>query len=302
MIPLPNKPKIINKQGNKATFEIGPLYSTYGVTIGNTLRRVLLSSLEGSAITQVKIKGGSHEFATIPGLLEDVIMVLVNLRKLRFKNFSNESQTIHLSVKGEKVIKGKDFKLNPQIKLINPEEYIATLTTKNAELDIEAKVENGIGYLQAEETEKKNDEIGVILLDAIFNPVKKVNFRIENMIVGKRTDFEKLSLEIETDGTITPEDAFYKANKILVDHFSLCLEPDKKEEPKEKSDDDPKKIKIEDLKLSVRTKNALLKNNFKTIGGIVRKSKKDILKLEGMGSKAMEEIEKILKKYKLELK
>lgn len=317
MIPLPLQPNVVQKKGEKAVFEIAPLYPGYAVTIGNTYRRVLLSSLEGSAITQVKINGANHEFATLPGVMEDVIIILINLKKIRVKNWSDEPQTIMLDIKGEKSVKAKDFKPNPQVKITTPDIHIATLTEKKSELEIEAKIEKGVGYMTSEEMSDKKSDIGVIALDAIFTPVKKVNFQIENMIVGKRTDFEKLELEIETDGTIDPEEAFSQATEIIFNHFSLFSEFGKKEEKPslkeakegEKSgekggekDEDSKKIKVDDLKISERTKNALLKNSLKTLGGISRKTEKDILELEGMGDKGIKEIKKILKKHGLEFK
>jgi len=208
MIPLPNLPKIIKKQGNKAVFEIEGLYPGYGVTISNTLRRVLLSSLEGAAITQVKIKGVSHEFSTIPGVLEDVVIILLNLKKIRFKSFSDEPQQVVIKQKGEKVVKAGDFEVPPQLEIKNPEAPVASLTSKSAQLQIEALVEKGVGYQSIEQREEKKREIGMIPIDAVFTPVKRVSFRVENMRVGKRTDFDKLEMEIETDGTISPEEAF----------------------------------------------------------------------------------------------
>ena len=221
MISLPNLPKITQKKENEAVFEISPLCSGYGMTFGNSFRRVLLSSLEGAAITEVRIEGAIHEFSTLPGVLEDVLIILLNLKKIRFKSESDDPQIITLIVKGEKEVFAKEFKLNPQIKIANPELLIATLTDKKAELKIEAKVEKGIGYLPVEEREEKKPEVGVIFLDAIFSPVKKVSFEIVNVIVGKKTDFEKLDLKIETDGIISPEEAFLKATDILFQHFSL---------------------------------------------------------------------------------
>lgn len=221
MIPLPKKLKIIKKEKNKATFEIEALYPGYGVTIGNSLRRVLLSSLEGAAITQVKIKNVSHEFSTIPNVLEDVINILLNLKQLRFKIFTKESQKAVLKVKGEKKVSGSDFKLPTQLDLVNKEAHIATLTDKKASLEIEIQVEKGIGYVLKEAMKKEKLEVGVILLDAIFTPVQKVSFKIENIRVGKRTDFDRLFLEIETDGTIPPQEAFSKASEILLNHFNL---------------------------------------------------------------------------------
>jgi len=230
VVSLPLKPKIIKKEKNKAIFEIEALYPGYGVTIGNSLRRVLLSSLEGAAVTKVKIKGISHEFSTIPGILEDVITLMLNLKQLRFKMFTSEPQKATLKVKGEKEVKGSDFELPAQLELVNKDCHIATLTSKSAQLEMEIQIEKGIGYVPREVRKKEKLEIGTIPLDAIFTPVKRVALRIENMRVAERTDFDRLFLEVETDGTISPEEAFYQASEILVSHFNLFFQTFKKEE------------------------------------------------------------------------
>lgn len=319
MLSLPLKPKIIEKKGNLAVFEIEALYPGYGVTIGNSLRRVLLSSLPGAAITQVKIKKVQHEFSTIPGVLEDVISILLKLKQLRFKFFASEPQTAVLKVKGERKIKGSDFKLPSQVELINKDEHVATLTTKTASLEMEIQIERGLGYEPVERRKKEKTGIGVILLDSIFGPIKKVSYRVENMRVGDRTDFDRLRMEIETDGTISPEEAFFQASEILVNHFSVFSESfkasiapafakasagKKTSEGKKgvRRTDDLTKIEVEDLKLSVRTKKALLSSNIKTVGGIIKKDEKSLLALEGMGEKGVKEIKKALKKLGLELK
>ncbi len=225
MILLPKSPKIITKKEHSACFEIEALYPGYGVTIGNSLRRVLLSSLSGAAITQMKIKGVQHEFSTISGLLEDVITIAMNLKYLRFKMYADEPQKANLKIKGEKKVKGSDFKFSSEVELINKSSHIATLTNKKAELDIEIQIEKGIGYESIERRKKqKKLEIGVIPIDAIFTPIKRVSYRVENMRVGERTDFDRLYIDIETDGTITPEEAFFQASDILVKHFSLFAE------------------------------------------------------------------------------
>jgi DNA-directed RNA polymerase subunit alpha len=224
MIFLPQKPKVIKKEENKAIFEIEALYPGYGITIGNALRRVLLSSLEGAAVTQMRIKGVSHEFSTIPGVMEDVITIMLNVKKLRFQMLTEEPQIAKLKVKGEKEVKGADFELPMQVKLVNPDVHIATLTSKNAELDMEIQIEKGIGYLSRERRKKEKTPIGTILVDAIFTPIKRVSFRVENMRVGERTDFDRLFLEIETDGILSPEEAFVKAAGILSEHFNFLKE------------------------------------------------------------------------------
>ncbi|MEK7562061.1 MAG: DNA-directed RNA polymerase subunit alpha [Patescibacteria group bacterium] len=317
MIPLPLAPKIIQKKKNQAVFEIEGLYPGYGVTIGNSLRRVLLSSLQGASITHVKIKGASHEFSTIPGVLEDTIMILLNLKKLRFKIFEGDVQKVELKVKGEKEVKGSDFKTSSQVKLVNPDIHIATITDKKAELEIELQIEKGIGYEPKDQRKSsaaglKKSEIGTIATDAIFTPIRNVNFQVENMRVGDRTDFDKLSLEIETDETITPEEAFFQACELLIKHFNVIFEGkvSKEEIVKEsapakstpETGGDATEINVEDLKLTGRTLNALLNNDIKTVGGIVRKSEKSLSELEGMGDKAMSEVKRKLKKLGLELK
>lgn len=222
MIPLPLSPKVVEKKGNFAVIEIEALYPGYGITIGNALRRVLLSSLEGAAVTQVIIKGVPHEFSTIAGVAEDAIMLMINIRQLRFKLIGDDSQTCVLKAKGEKEVTGKDLEIPSQLELVNPEAHIADLTSKSAKLEMEIKVERGTGYLSKEVRGGKNKlEIGAIAVDAMFTPVKRVGFKSQNMRVGDRTDFDKVIFEIETDGTVTPETAFARAAEILVQHFEL---------------------------------------------------------------------------------
>jgi len=323
MILLPKQPQIVSEKDNWARFEIEALYPGYGVTIGNSLRRVLLSSLEGAAITQVKIKQASHEFSTIDGVMEDVIVIMMNLKQMRFKMHSDEPQKAFLKIKGEKEAKGSDFEIPSQAELINKTCHIATLTDKKAELEIEILIEKGVGYspIEARRTKEKT-EIGLMPLDAIFTPVKRVSFKVENMRVGERTDYDRLTLDLETDGTIAPKEAFLRATEILVDHFVLLRDtfiPEQKEPKGEKKETKPEKeeaegnkskdpkedalkIKIEDLKLSARTLGALESNSIKTIAGLVKKSEKSILELEGMGEAGLKEIKKSLKKLNLELK
>jgi len=224
MILLPKPPKVINKKENSATFEIEALYPGYGITVANSLRRVLLSSLPGAAITQIKIKGVQHEYSTISGIVEDVITIVMNLKNLRFKVYTTEPVKATLKVKGEKTVKGSDIKIPSQVELINKSAHIATLTSKTADLDMEIQIEKGIGYEPVENRKKKDKlEIGVISVDAIFTPIQRVNYKVDNMRVGDRTDFDKVTLDITTDGTITPELALFEASKILVDHFSLFV-------------------------------------------------------------------------------
>lgn len=307
-------PKEIQRGKNKAVFEIESLYPGYGVTIGNSLRRVLLTSLPGVAVTEAKIKGAPHEFSVLPGVLEDMIMVTLNLKKLRFKIFEGESQKVSLKVKGDKEVKGSDFEKSPLIELANPETHIATITDKKGEFEVEIKIEKGIGYEPKNQRKNKKMEIGTIALDAIYTPIKNVNFQVENMRVGDRTDFDKLSIEIETDGTLTPAEAFFDACEILLKHFNIIFGAKNPDEPKSRiftqdseqvsieSSEDVNKIAVEDLKFSTRTLNALNENNIKTVGGILKKSEKSLSEMEGIGETAIAEIKKKIKKLGLELK
>ena len=253
MISFPLSPKVVTKEKNKAVFEIHSLYPGYGVTIGNSLRRVLLSSLEGVAVTQVKIKGAAHEFSTVPGVLEDVIMILLNLKNLRFKLHDGMAQTVTLTSKGEGEVTGADFTLPSQVKLANPQQHIATITDKKTELEIEVTLEKGIGYEPKDQRKTGKKEIGAIMLDAIFTPIKNVNFQVESMRVGERTDFDKLSLEIETDGTLTPDEAFYQACDIILKHFTI-IAGGKEAAPEVESEAPAKEAKKEAKKTSKKKK------------------------------------------------
>jgi DNA-directed RNA polymerase subunit alpha len=310
MIPLPLEPKETQKGKNKAIFEIEGLYPGYGVTMGNALRRVLLTSLEGVAVTEAKIKGVPHEFSTIPGVLEDAIMIILNLKNLRFKIHEGQTQKVELLVKGEKEVTGADFKLSPQIELANPELHIATLTDKKTEFHVELTLEKGVGYEPKENRKIKKPEIGSMVLDAIFTPIKNVSFAVETMRVGERIDFDRLTVEIETDGTLTPQEAFHQAVEILLAHVTILSQggaakkgkPEATEVTEANIMEDVTKMLVEELKLSTRTLNALQENSIKTVGGIMKKSEKTLSEMEGMGEKAMTEIKKKLKKIGLELK
>lgn len=267
MIPLPLQPKIVKKEGNKASFELEALYPGYGVTIGNALRRALLSSLEGAAVTQAKIKNAPHEFSTLPGIMEDVITILLNLKQLRFKMFIDVPQKATLRVRGEKGVKGSDFEVSSQLELINSDCHIATLTSKSAELEMEILIEKGIGYLPREARKKQEETgVGVIPVDAIFTPIRRVGFKVENMRVGERTDFDKLFFDIETDGTIRPEEAFSRASDILLSHFSLLAGTFKKEKTEEvlESKSSTAKVKEKKRKIQKKQKHAKTKKRKKT--------------------------------------
>lgn len=211
--------KKVSETVTEGVFEIEGLYNGYGLTLGNALRRTLFSSLPGAAITQVKIKGVDHEFSTIPNVLEDVVEICLNLKKIRFRIFTDEPQTLTLKVKGEKEVLAGDIETSSQIEVITPDVHIATLSAKSADFELELKVEKGLGYVPVESRKFEKLSIGTIALDSLFSPVVKVNFTVENMRVGDRTDYNKLKIEIKTDGSITPSSALHKAGNILKDHF-----------------------------------------------------------------------------------
>lgn len=236
-ISLPSPAKVTKKEANRAVFEIEGLYPGYGLTLGNALRRVLLSSLSGVAVTLVKIKGVNHEFSTIPHVIEDVVEIMLNLKRLRFKMYSEEPQILHLKTTGEKKVTAKSIECPSQVELVNPELHVATLTDKKADLEMEIQVERGFGYAPVEQRKKGKLEIGAIAVDAIFTPVRKVNYEVENMRVGDRTDYNRLLLDVETDGTVTPSEAFEAAAQILVEQFQVFAGT------REKSEEAPKKEK-----------------------------------------------------------
>lgn len=213
------KIKKISETDTEGVFEIEGLYVGYGLTVGNALRRALLSSLPGAAVTQIKIKGVKHEFSAVNGIKEDVIEIIANLKRVRFKFFADEPQTLTLKTRGERDVKAKDIETNSSVEIINPEAYIAALTNKNSELDMELVIEKGLGYAPVESRKAEKLPVGVIAIDAFFTPVLNVNFTIENMRVGERTDYNRLIISIKTDGSIAPSSALHKAANVLRDHI-----------------------------------------------------------------------------------
>lgn len=317
-ITLPQKPKYLKTGENSGRFEILGCYPGYGTTLGNALRRVLLSSLSGAAITSVKIKGTSHEFSAIPGVLEDVVQIILNLKKIRFQMDGEETMKITLNAKGEGKVTAKSIKCPSDIKVVNTDQIIATITDKKTELEMEIEVGKGLGYVPVEQQIRENKEIGVIAIDAIYTPIKRVNYLIEDMRVGKRTDFNKITLDIETDGSITPEEAFNKSIEILVSQFSALseietakeekqeekeIEAPKKIEEKKEEAKDPLKMKIDELKgLSNRTVNVLEENKIEKIKDITKMTEEELKELKGMGDKGIKEIKKAIGEFGLTLK
>ena len=313
-IVLPSKPKIVSEEKFSGSYEIDGLYPGYGHTLGNSLRRIILSSLPGSAVTSVKIAGISHEFSVIPGVKEDAITILLNLKKMRLNVVSDEPQVLSLKVKGVKEVTAGDIKISGGVEIMNPELVIANLTDKSADLDMEITVEKGLGFVSKEELQKNRVDIGHISLDAIFTPIRRASYEVENMRVGDRTDFNRLKMFIETDGTITPKEALEKSIETMI-HQLKAIVGFKEEDvilsssshkeaagAKEDLDDDSLKTRIETLNLSARTLNALSNANIRTVGGLARKKEKDILEIEGLGSKGLTEIKEVLETFGISLK
>jgi len=249
-IPLPQKIETKEFSKDKAQITIEPCYPGYGVTLGNSLRRVLLSSLEGAAVTAFKLNNVPHEFSTIPYVKEDLVQIILNLKKLRLKMHTDETVKLELKVKGEKQITAGDITKNSEVDIINKDLVLATLTDKKGELDMELTANKGRGYVTVESREKEKLEIGNIAIDALYSPVINVGFEIENVRVGQKTDFEKIILTVETDGSIKPEDALKDSTKILVDHFQKILNPeatiDSEEVPAEEVLETAEEIKDEE--------------------------------------------------------
>ena len=314
IIPLPNKVYFAKEEDFKSVLVIEPLYPGYGMTIGNALRRVLLSSLPGAAVTAVKIKGVDHEFSTIQNANEDIVDIILNLKQLRLKLDSEEPVKLQLSAKGQKEVTAAMIKPDSRVRIVNTDLVIATLDNKNADLSAEITVEQGRGYVPVEMRESEKQEIGVIAVDAIFTPIKTVNFEVENVRVGRITNYDKLTLTMETDGTITGREAMDLASQILVDHFGLLLTSEMKEEAKEPESaaEAENEIKapaeiaespvvsepgdLAALGLSNRAYNALLRNNIHNIARLKELTSDELAKLEGLGEKSINEIKEVLAK------
>lgn len=247
MEPLPKPSSIVSESigEHHSRIVISPCCPGYGTTLGNALRRVLLSSLPGAAATAVKIKGVDHEFSTIPHVKQDVVEIILNLKGLRFMVHSDEPQEITLKVKGEKVVTGADFDKNTQVEVMNPDMVIAELTDKSADFEMKLRVGTGRGYVPVETREKEKLEVGYIAVDSIYTPIRNVNFKIEHVRVGQMTNFDKLILDILTDGTITPEEAAKQATEILMDQFSGVMDGLNGSKPEEAGDEKEEKMEGE---------------------------------------------------------
>ncbi len=320
-IIMPSKPRIVTEGGNKGIFEIDGLYPGYGHTLGNSLRRIILSSLPGASITSLKIDGVSHEFQTMDGIKEDVIVMILNLKKVRFKMLSDEPQTVTLSVKGPKEITANDIKTGGQVEILNPDLHIVEVTGK-INLNIEMKVEKGLGFIPKEIFQKEKVDVGTIAVDAIFTPIRRVSYEVENMRVGDKTNHNRLRITVETDGTLSAREALSQSIEIMINQLKAIIDfkepeeekPEKKVSKSEEKDagageegkgpdfTDILKTRIDTLDLSTRTLNALTSANIRTLGGLARKKREDLLEVEGIGEKGISEIKKILGKFGLNLK
>lgn len=284
-------------------FFAAPFERGYGVTLGNSLRRVLLSSIEGSAVTSIKIEGVQHEFSTIPGVLEDVTEIVLNIKTLVLNSHSKIPKSIYIKKDTKGEVKAKDIQVDETIEIINPDLHIATLT-KDTKFHVELEVARGRGYVPQELNKREEHAIGVVPVDSIFTPVKKVNFSIENTRVGQRTDYEKLILEVFTNGSINPKDALLYASNILQRHLDIFvnfgqLPEEAEEEELEMTKEEialyeKLRLPISELELSVRSSNCLREADIKTIADLVRKSEEEMLGFKNFGKKSLNEIKELL--------
>jgi len=294
---------------NYGKFVIEPLERGYGTTLGNSLRRVLLSSLPGAAVTSIKIDGVLHEFSTIPNVVEDTTEIILNIKKLVLKYEGSERKIIRIEQNGPKELKASDITQDAEVEILNPDQHIAVLD-EGARLYMELTVERGRGYVSADQQPQKNDDIvGLIPVDSIFTPVNRVNFSVENARVGKRTDYDSLTLEVWTNGSISPEESISLSAQILIEYLKLFTEIDdtysrveilveKEEEKKDKV----LEMSIEELELSVRASNGLKRANINSVGDLIEKTREEMSKIRNLGQKSLEEIERKLKELGLSFK
>ncbi len=278
-----------------------PFERGYGHTIGNSLRRVLLSSISGAAVTSVKFEGVSHEYSSIPGVVEDTTEIILNLKELKIKMFGSGSKTLRLNVKGERKVTGADIQIDSDVEILNPQLHLATLTEEDALLDVTIEIAEGRGYAPSDRNKREGQSIGVIPIDSVFTPVTQVKYSVESARIGQMTDYDKLIIEIWTDGRIHPEDALAHSAKILRDSVQIFINFE--EEPSAQDDavsEEEERLRellnesVEELELSVRSANCLKTASIKTIGDLVRKTETDMLKYKNFGRKSLNEIKEIL--------
>jgi len=303
VIHTPTLANITDHGPNSSTFTIEPLHTGYGMTLGNSLRRVLLSSIGGAAVTGFRIDGVSHEFTTVKGVKEDVVAIMLNLKGVRFKVFSDEPQTLRLSKKGKGAVKAKDITVNADVEVVNPDQVIATVDSDKTSLNIELRVETGRGYQPLEEQVGAKKASDMVLLDAVFSPVLRVRYRVENTRVGQITNLDKLLVTVDTDGSITPREAFEEAAALLINQYTALAGQTRVEAASplggdslgvdgSGEGDEPAELmtSIEDLNLSARTTNALVNNDIHTIKDLLSLSEAELRDLKGFGNKALDEV------------
>lgn len=313
-VTLPSKPRVVKEEDFQGIYEIDGLYPGYGHTLGNSLRRIILSSLPGAAITHVKIEGVKHEFDTVEGIKEDVITMLLNLKRIRLALHSEEPVVMTLKSDKTGVVTAAAIDAPSQIEILNPEQPIAEITAKGVSLKMEMTVSRGLGYVPRETHQKEKMDIGAIALDAVFTPIRRANYEVENMRVGDRTDYNRLRLFIETDGTMSPREAMEHSIAIMIHQLKAVTGFKEVEEiaapvndevsavgEAAEVDQDVLKTRIENLDLSARTMSALEAASIRTVGGLVRKKKDDILSLDGIGPKGLDEVVSLLKSMGLSL-
>jgi DNA-directed RNA polymerase subunit alpha len=290
----PPELKTLKSEANHGSFAVEPLYSGYGMTLGNSLRRVILSSLTGAAATAVKIDNISHEFSTLKGVKEDVVEIILNLKRLRFKMHTDEPQFLILTKTGKGPVTGADIKTNADIEVVNPDHVICTIDDPKTKLGMEIRVERGRGYVPVEQREGEKLEVGMIAIDALYSPIQRVRYNVENTRVGQITDLDRLVMEIETDGSVAPEEAIAQAAQILVDHFMVVAgksAPVAAAQPGfDRVDTSASKIMIEEVNFTPRTTNALLNNDIKTMKDLLELSDAELRSLKGFGAKAYDEV------------
>lgn len=310
-IHTPGLVNIDEHSATSATFTVEPLHTGYGMTLGNSIRRVLLSSISGAAITSFKVEGATHEFTTLKGVKEDIVDIMLNLKGIRFRVFGDEAQTLRITKKGKGAVTAKDIEVNADVEVVNPEQVIATIDDDKASFVMDIVVEVGRGYRTIEE-ESARKASDMIALDAVFSPVRRVRYKVENTRVGQITDLDKLLLTVDTDGSITPRDAFEEAAAILVNQYSALAGQTKVEaaapltaatldDSAGSDSDEPQELmtSIEDLNLSARTTNALINNDIHTLKDLFSLSDSELRELKGFGSKALDEVKEKMAELEL---
>lgn len=325
-INFPSQPEVVEESEQKGVYRIDGLYPGYGYTLGNSLRRIILSSLPGAAITSVKIDGAKHEFTTLEGVKEDVITILMNLKNVRFAVTSEESQTARLEAERTGEVTAGDIDTPGQMEIKNPDLVLATITEDDTEINMEMTIETGLGYVSKEDLKGDKLSAGEMALDADFSPIRRVNYEVENMRVGDRTDYNRLEMIVETDGTISPRKALEDSIEIMIRQLQSVIEMDEsvagpklhtkseanedldeqdgnqgeqsdeqdESEASQEENNEFHKTRIESLDLPTRTKNALERASVRTAGGLIQKTRSDLLAIDGLGAKGVDEIEEVL--------